>query len=240
MKRAGPKLKRLPNGGKVAQIHAALQDYIIDGNLKPGDKIPPERQLAAQLGVSRFSLREALRVIEAQGLIQISRGCQPTVSKPSPSAAADVMAVALRRKGNTLLELIEARQFIECGVARCAALRAKPFHIKAMSKTIDDLKDNKNNLALCIQKDLEFHNILVKASGNIVFEIVLAALDDLSKELRAATLKVGVREAVLAHRRILEAVIEKDADRAAQAMHEDLNMAEKDLKRVMCAGKRRK
>jgi GntR family transcriptional repressor for pyruvate dehydrogenase complex len=236
MGKEGPKLERLPDGDKVAQIHAALQAYIIDGNLKPGDKIPPERQLAAQLGVSRFSLREALRVSKAYGLIEISRGCQPTVSKPSPAAAAEVIALTLRRTSNTLLELIEARQSVECGIARCAAWRAGLSHIRAMKTTIDALKDNKDNLAVCVEKDLEFHSILVKASGNIIFEIVLAPLAALSRELRAKTMKVDVQRAILGHRRILEAVIEKDSERAAQAMHDHLNMAEEDLRKIMAGG----
>lgn len=240
MKRASLKLKPLPNGDKIDQIHAFLQDYIIDGNLKPGDEIPPERQLAAQLGVSRFSLREALRVTKAHGLIEISRGRRPRVAKPSSSAATEVIALTLRRTGKTLLDLIEARQSIECGTARAAALRAKPSHIKAMNKTIDDLKDNKNNLAICIEKDIEFHNILVKASGNKVFEIILAPLAELLTESRTKTMKVGVERAVLGHRRILEAVIKKDADRAAQAMYDHLKMAEEDLEKITLAEKCRK
>ena len=77
MKQASLKLKPVPNGDKIEQIITVLQNYIIDGNLKAGDRIPPERQLASQLGVSRFSLREALRVAQTQGLIEISRGRCP-------------------------------------------------------------------------------------------------------------------------------------------------------------------
>ena len=232
MKQTSSKLKPILNNDKIEQLIRVLQNYIIDGNLKPGDHIPAERDLAAQLGVSRFSLREALRVAQAQGLIEITRGRQPTVARPSAIAAAKIISLTLRRTGKALFDLIEARQSVECGIARCAALHAKPSHIKAMNKTIDDLNNNKNNLADRVEKDIEFHNILVKASGNKVFEIILAPLAELLKKSRTKTMKVNVERAVLGHRRILEAVIKKDAGRAAQAMYNHLKMAEEDLKKI--------
>ncbi len=232
MKQTRQKLKPIVNNDKIGQLIAVLQNYIIDGKLKPGDKIPAERDLASQLDVSRFSLREALRVAQSQGLIEITRGRQPTVARPSATAAARVISLTLRRTDKTLLDLIEARQSLECGIARCAALHAKPSHIEAMKKTIDDLKNNKNNLSICVEKDFEFHNILVKASGNKVFEIVLAPLTELLKKSRTKTMKVNMERAILGHGRILKAIIKKDADQAAQAMHNHLKMAEEDLKKI--------
>ena len=76
-----------------------------------------------------------------QGLIEITQGKRPKVAKPSAIAAAKIISLTLRRTGKALLDLVEARQSIECGIARCAALHAKPSHIKAMKKTIDDLNN---------------------------------------------------------------------------------------------------
>ncbi len=233
MKQASLKLKPVPNGDKIEQIMTVLQNYIIDGNLKPGDGIPPERQLASQLGVSRFSLREALRVAQTQGLIEISRGRRPRVAKPSATAAANVIAITLRRSGKVLLDLIEARQALECQIARLAAARAQQSHIAAIQQTIEAMEQNKNNLTLCVEKDVEFHNILVEASGNKVFEIMLAPLSELLRKSRKETMRAnGVQRAIVGHKLLLSAIIEKDSDKAAEAMYRHLEMAEEDLKRI--------
>jgi len=232
MEQARPNLTPVPNGDKIEQIITILQDYIVDGNLKPGDEILPERQLASQLGVSRFSLREALRVAQAQGLIEISRGRRPRVAKPSASAAAEVIALTLRRSGETLLDLTEARQALECQIVRLAAVKAQLPHIDAMKETIKLMQQNKNDLNLCVEKDLEFHNILVKASGNKVFEIMLAPLAELLKESRRETIQAnGLDKAIKNHQAILDAIKEKDSAKAADLMRSHLQMAEEDLKK---------
>ena len=233
MKQASLKIKPLPNGDKIEQILTVLQNYIIDGKLNIGDAIPPERQLASQLGVSRFSLREALRVAQTQGLIEISRGKRPRVAKPSGAAAASVIALTLRRSGKVLLDLIEARQALECQIARLAAARATKSHIDAIQQTIEAMEQNKNNLSLCVEKDVEFHNILVEASGNKVFEIMLAPLSELLRKSRKETMRVnGIERAIVGHKLLLSALIGNDSDKAADAMYRHLEMAQEDLKRI--------
>ncbi len=233
MKQASLKLKPVPSGDKIEQIITVLQNYIIGGNLNAGDAIPPERQLASQLGVSRFCLREALRVAQTQGLIEISRGRRPRVAKPSAVAAANVIALTLRRSGKVLLDLIEARQALECQIARLAAARAQQSHIGAIQQTIEAMEQNKNNLNLCVEKDVEFHNILVEASGNKVFEIMLAPLSELLRKSRKETMQAnGVQHAIIGHKLLLSAIIERNSDKAAEAMYRHLEMAYEDLKKI--------
>ena len=94
------------------------------------------------------------------------------------------------------------------------------------------MRQNKNDLNLCVEKDVEFHNILVKASGNKVFEIMLAPLAELLKESRRETLRQnGLGRALETHEQILSAIIEKDAEKAAMFMRSHLEMAEEDLKK---------
>jgi len=222
----------LRNTDKVEQLITALQDHIIDGNLKPGTPLPAERCLAAQLNVSRFSLREALRVAQAKGLIEITRGRSPRVAQVSSAAVADLMGIHLRRSENGFLELVEARQALECNIARFAALRAEPSHIDAMRQAIEDMKNNQNNLAICIEKDIAFHNILIKASGNRVFEIMLSPLSTALRKSRKKTMQVfGAKRAIIGHEEILAAIAAKDAEKAGDAMHHHLMMAEEDLKK---------
>ena len=90
-----------------------------------------------------------------------------------------------------LLDLVEARQSLECGIARLAALRAKPEHIEQMRKTISEMKNNKTNLNLCVDSDVAFHDTLIKASGNSVFEIMLKPLTELLKDSRRKTMQAN-------------------------------------------------
>ena len=232
MRQAIQKLESVPTGDKIELIVAILQDYIIKGNLKPGTEIPPERQLASSLGVSRFSLREALRVAQTQGLIEIARGRRPRVARLSSTAAADVIGLTLRRSNKALLELIEARQALECQIARLAAIRAQQSHLLAMEQAIKSMEENKDDLDICVEEDIEFHNLLLHASGNVVFEIMLTPLAELLQKSRRETMRLDVDRAIIGHRSILSAVMKNDSDGSAQAMHRHLEMAEEDLKRI--------
>ncbi len=229
------KIQPIRNVDKIRQIVVALQTYIIDGNLKSGTPLPPERDLAQQLEVSRFSLREALRVAQAQGLLEITRGRRPRVAKPSAGAAAEVIALTLRRLKKTLLDLTVARQGLESQIARIAAQTATDEDILELQQSIEAIDQNRHDPDLCVEKDIEFHRILVRASKNIVFEIMLAPLSELLRESRLETLRQGVDRVIMGHREILEAVRQHDSSKAAQAMHHHLDMAEQDLRKMLAS-----
>lgn len=217
---------------KIQQILKAIQDYIIGGDLEHGTELPPERVLASHLGVSRFSLREALRVAQAQGLIEIARGRRPRVRKPSAEAAATVIALALRRSGNALLELIEARQGLETQIARLAALRANEAHISKLKNTIETIEANRGNPEICVEEDIKFHNTLVEATRNIVFEIMLIPLAELMKDSRKQTIQEGIDKVLDGHKAILSAIELKDQEKAASAMQDHLRTAETYLRKI--------
>jgi GntR family transcriptional repressor for pyruvate dehydrogenase complex len=226
------KLLKLPNSDKVEQLITALHIYIVEGNLRPGMEILSERELAEKLGVSRFSLREALSVAQAQGLIEIKRGCRPRVAKPTSKAASEAIALVLKRCGKkTFFDLTEARKSLECEIAGLAALRAKKHHLKKLHETIEQIEANPTDLSLCVEKDFEFHSILVDASENIIFKIMLEPLTELLRKSREETMRQnGVKRAIAGHTRILAAIIEKKPDKARKAMANHLRMAKNDLR----------
>jgi GntR family transcriptional repressor for pyruvate dehydrogenase complex len=233
-------LARIGDTDKIQRIIEAIQDFIIDGHLEHGTELPPERILAAQLGVSRFSLREALRVSEAQGLIEISRGRRPRVARPSAAAAAKVIALTLRRTRKTLLDLIAARQGLESQIARLAARNAAGSQIAALKATIRIIEENHDNPDICVEQDIAFHQILVDATDNVVFEIMLAPLGELLRDSRKETIRVGVDRVIQGHKKILAAIIKRDPERAAAAMHQHLKMAEEDLRKMLRRPSRRR
>jgi GntR family transcriptional regulator, transcriptional repressor for pyruvate dehydrogenase complex len=227
------KLSPVDQSGRIEQIIKSLQEYIVDGNVQPGTDLEPERELASILRVSRFSLREALRVAQAQGLIEIQRGRRPRVAVPSADAAATVIGLTLRRTKSTFLQLVAARELLESEIANLAALNIKTPDIEMMEKTIKEMEENSGNLALCAEKDFDFHTILVKASGNVVFEIMLAPVAQLLRESRTRTLQLtGVNRAIEGHRLILQRLKERDGTGAATAMRKHLEMAEEDLMQI--------
>jgi GntR family transcriptional repressor for pyruvate dehydrogenase complex len=224
-------LSRIDRSDTISQILAALRKLIVDGGLEPGTMLPPERELSERLGVSRFSLREALRVMQAQGLVDIQQGRRPRVAEPSPDPAAEMIALTLQRSRKTLLDLVVARQGLEAQVARVAAAAASEEDLAAMQSTIDSIENNLSDFENCIEQDLAFHGILVRSTKNPVFEIMLAPLAKLLRASRAHTIRRGVDRVIDGHKRILAALRKRDPQKAAAAMHQHLEMAEEDLRK---------
>jgi GntR family transcriptional repressor for pyruvate dehydrogenase complex len=232
MRRSFEEIGRIEETDKIDRVIRELQDTIVEGKLAPGTELPAERVLAERLGVSRFSLREALRAAQARGLIEIQRGRRPRVARPSTRAAAEVIALAIRRSRKTLLDLVVARQALETQIAQIAALNARPEHLAEMAATIETIDHHRGDTEVCLQQDLRFHDILVEASGNEIFAIMLAPLTDLLRASRKKTISQGVERVVSGHRAVLEAVRDRNPEQAARAMHHHLEMAEEDLKKA--------
>lgn len=226
-------LKPISDAGKTTQIIKALHDYIVEGSLAVGTELPSERELAETLSVSRFSLREALRVAQVQGLIDITAGRRPRVAKPSAEAAAQMIALTLRRSRRTLLDLAEARLVLETHFARIAAAKATDADIARMQLTIDTIEANANDPQLCVLQDIEFHALLGRTTGNVVFEIMQAPLAELLQEARKETFRKGLRPVLEGHVAILAAVRRHDADGAEKAMRDHLELAQEHLTQIV-------
>ena len=227
------KLLKVQSMDKVEQAVSALQKFIIEGGLKPGTELPSENEMANQIGVSKFSLREALRVVQSQGLVEISQGRLTKVADVSMKPAAGIMNLIMRRSQHLLLELTEARQSLEGNIVRFATLRATDEHIKAMEQAIEDLETHRDDIEFCVNKDIEFHDILVQSTNNRVFKFMLDSLVELSRESRLNTMRFsGIDKPIVEHRAILEAIKAGEPERAVKAMHVHLQTAESNLKEL--------
>jgi GntR family transcriptional regulator, transcriptional repressor for pyruvate dehydrogenase complex len=215
----------ISESNKIEKIIAALTSHIVGGKLKSGTELPSEKELALKLGVSRFSLREALRVAEAQGLIEISRGRKAKVAQPNAQAAAAIISLSIRRSRNTLLDLAEARHVLETHIARVAAKKITIASIKALERTVQLIAENPKNLDLCLAQDIEFHEILVRATGNTVFEIMLAPLAELLRESRRRTMSADIQSVIDEHEKIVEALRARSPEKAARRMARHLDLA---------------
>lgn len=215
---------------KVEQVVRALHEYIVEGGLEPGTPLPSESEMVKQIGVSKFSMREALRVAQAQGLVEISQGKRTRVADVSVKPATGIMNLLMKRSKCLLLELTEARRSIEFSMIELAVERRTEEHIELMAQTISDMEANQEDLPYSVEKDIQFHGILAQATGNRVFELIHESLMGLLSESRKETLRVsGVGKAVAEHKKILAALENKDVGEALNAMGEHLDTAQANL-----------
>ena len=213
----------------VQRVVACIEEQILSGRISSDQLLPPEGQLCLDLGVSRTVVREAMRILETRGLVEVCQGKLSRVKAIDPTHAINSLTRFLQRADHPLLHLVEVRQQLETGIARLAARRATPEQLEAMEAANEDLVHS-NTLDQQIDADLHFHTLLADASGNPVFGVLLAPLGYLMRLSRRETLsQTGMERAIVGHREILAAVQRHDPDAAQRAMLDHLTWAELDL-----------
>lgn len=226
----GASLKPLQRPNLVQEAVERLREQIIAGAFGVDGAIPPEGQLGQALGVSRTVIREAMRILAAQGLVEVSQGRAPRVKPANPQTVIDTFSTYLQREDHSLLNLVEVRRPLEAAIAALAAERALPDHIEQLEEAIRQQIAARNKTDR-IEEDIRFHDLLASATGNPVFLVLLRAVAGLMRRSRQETLaRTGVERSVIGHRAILAAIKLRDADGARQAMLDHISNAEQDLR----------
>ena len=212
---------------KVYQEVAKQLERRITEELKPGDLLPPERQLVQMLGVSRSSVRDAIRSLELKGLLEPRQGIGTVVRSPD-AVPANPLATALLEKRKMIAELLDVRNMIEPPLAGRAALHVSRDEIAEMEEILVRQEAKVRAGELGIEEDSEFHYNIALASDNSAVLKVVDVLMDLLRETRERTLQVeGRQEKSLAgHHRILSALKRGDAAAAEAAMRRHLHEVE--------------
>ena len=225
---------------KVAELIAAhLRRRIVSGELADGDQLPRESELRAEFGVSRPSLREALRVLETEGLIRIRRGNVggAIVRRPTASSAAYHLSLTLRVNEVTHDDLAVARLAIE---PICAALAAGLPDRRAIVDELTRLVDESERCtttASFTESAHDFHRRLTELCGNTTMAVMAGTLEAVwaAQETRAVDLELrsddtkARRSSIAAHRRLIAAIADGSADRASRAMRKHLGEAQEVL-----------
>ena len=209
------------------QVARDLEQLLQDGVWKAGDQIPPERDLATRFGVSRASVRDALRILELQGWVQIRQGEGTKVA-----SAADSFGQHLRNRLHQpgfVAELFELRRILEPAAAEMAALRASKPTLDQLEALLHAQSRAFTDKYLFVEADLEFHRLLAKASSNSVLHEVIQLL---GLELRQTRISSTARRfrpqnTLSEHQRIFEAIKNQDPQAARQAMVAHLTTIEK-------------
>jgi DNA-binding FadR family transcriptional regulator len=203
------------------QIADQLRGLIGAGEFAPGSRLPPERDLAIQLGVSRPSVREALIALEVEGLVEVRMGSGVYVTGAAPRAAVSEAALGP-------FDIIRARLLVEAELAAVAAKQRTPATLKRLRAAIRAMEDDIARGVMPIRGDREFHVALAEASGNAALVRVVTDLFDernnplfeqLGRHFENAR---SWRAAVAEHRAVLRAVSEGDVGAARRAMREHL------------------
>ena len=170
-----------------------IQGLIVDGALQPGDLLPPERELAERFGVSRSSVRDAIRTLELVGLVVPRQGEGTVVADVSPDAVVRPIASVLGRKRELIAELLDIRQIIEPALAARAATRATPEEIARLEDVLRRQREKTLRGEPAVEEDTEFHTIIALAAKNGVVRRVVDVLMRLLRETRARSLQTHGR-----------------------------------------------
>jgi GntR family transcriptional repressor for pyruvate dehydrogenase complex len=205
------------------QVAAHLERQILEGKLRPGDQLPPERDLQARFGVGRPAIREALITLQRSGLLEIANGTRARVAMPTASAVVSGMGSAVRQ----MLSSAEGQRhfqgvrfFFETGLARDAARHVTPELVEQLRAALEANEAAIGDRHRFIETDVAFHFVLAQFTGNPIFAALHDAMSEWLKEQRVVTLEAEGQERIAfdAHSAIFRAIAAGDPDAAEAAM----------------------
>jgi GntR family transcriptional repressor for pyruvate dehydrogenase complex len=213
---------------KVYEEVAQQIERLILKKLRPGDKLPSERELAEMLRVSRSSIRDAIRGLELMGLVEPRQGAGTIVREVSADVLANPFANALKRRRELVSELLDFRKMLEPPLAARAATHVSADEISEMEEILRRQGQKQDQGDAAVAEDAEFHYSIALASGNSVVLKVLDILMDLLRDTRERSLQVDGRaqKSLAGHRRILAAIKRHDAEAAKSAMRRHIEDVE--------------
>jgi DNA-binding FadR family transcriptional regulator len=200
----------------------AIADGIISRGLRPGDRLATEAEMIAGYQVGRATLREALRVLEAQGVIEVRVGAGggPFVARPDAHRLARMLSLLLRMSDVTLREVLDARLIAEPALAAQAARSRTGGQVAALRANQRALESVARGSADFLQVNQEFHTLIADASGNRPLAALWSALAAIADGHEAGVryTPAALVAMIAAHRKISDAIISQDAEEAARAM----------------------
>jgi GntR family transcriptional regulator, transcriptional repressor for pyruvate dehydrogenase complex len=197
-----------------------IKQMLLRGEIQPGQRLPAERELAAHLGVSRPSLREAIRALIALNILESRHGEGTFVSSLEPELLAEPIDFLLQINEDAIYSLFEARRVLEAGVAALAAVRASDLELAELEDFARDGRAKVNDVDRFIEHDVEFHARIRRAARSPILSSLLASVSALSYESRRRTAhSAAVRGRALAdHQAMVKTLKKRDPEAAHRAM----------------------
>lgn len=203
----------------VQQIIDKITQSLIKGELKPGDRLPPEPELAIQLGVSRTSLREALKTLGGLGVLVARKRGGTFIATSSSQSMLDPLIFSLIIEKGSKEELFELRVLLEVDAMELVIKKATESDLKAIAHEIDKYEASipEGNLDMLAELDFQFHQRLLEFSKNPSFvRISRVVMQLFAHPMKNALLQVGPEQVLKSHRAIYQAIVERDLLRAKE------------------------
>jgi GntR family transcriptional repressor for pyruvate dehydrogenase complex len=213
---------------------------IRSGDLKPGGRLPAQRDLAAMLGVGRSSVREAINALVVTGVLEAVHGKGTYVAREAQSDAG-ILKLRAALGAGSLLELMEARELLECKTAALAAERADAVQIQSLNEVLAGLAGGHADYAHFLKADLQFHFLLAEATGNsVICELTKVVLDKVvaqHRDLDTSRLSNAYRrESIDTARQVVAAIERGDSNLAAHWMGVHLHAIRRELVEILPNG----
>jgi GntR family transcriptional regulator, transcriptional repressor for pyruvate dehydrogenase complex len=214
---------------RVHEEVAKQLESLILKKLQPGDKLPAERELAEKLGVSRSSIRDAMRRLHLIGLVEPRQGAGTVVREISSETLVSPLSSVIAHKGQLVSELLDFRIMLEPPLAARAAEHASAEQVARMEEILKRQATLLEAGHLAVEEDAEFHYCIAQASGNSVVLKVLDVVMDLLRETRSKSLQTEGRpsKSLAGHKKIFAAIKRRDGAAAEAAMRQHISDVEK-------------
>lgn len=215
------------------QIVSQIEQRIVAGDLKVGDQLPSEKELAEQFAVSRTAVREAIKALREKRLVEIRPGRGTFITNDAPEAMRHSLGLLMKfGSANGIAHLVEVREILEPEIAALAARRVTDEQIGAMREAIAVMDTALDNAEVFVEADLDFHLAMAEATQNPIIPSLMDSIIDMLREQRKRTgvTRGGLERGQYHHKQILEAIIRRDPDASRQAMQLHLQQVRDDSK----------
>ena len=221
-------LKTIEKASVKDQTLEQLKNYILSGVVPLGERLPSERALADVLGVGRYSVREALKVLEAVGLLESRVGEGTFLTTNTGASFGRILGLSLATWGGTIIELLDARKMIEVEAARAAAERATREQNRRIEIELRAMHANMDRVREYLKADMNFHRRIGEASQNAIISQFVNNLIDLLEEVMQETHSdslPALAEGGGTHQAIYDAIVRGDADAAGDLMRDHIQFS---------------
>jgi len=220
------------------EIFEQVRKLIVEGKLKPGDKLPPERELASQMGVSRPTLREAINKLEARGLLEQRQG-GGTFVKSLGNETFDFAFEEYANKKNAIVDLMEVRKILETWAAYTAAERITDEELRQLEQYLKEMEEALKKGKIGYDSDADFHSTISYATKNIflihIMNTIYQWIEKISYEVRSRLYNDYYKHDLLfkQHKAIYIAIKNKDGLEAYSAMLSHMNYVMDSVKKIV-------
>lgn len=223
----------------VDRVLNVFKEALITGKLVPGDRLPSEIDLSRSLSISRGSIREAMKILAAFGIVEIRRGDGTYIARSDHKVIFDPLLFSLILSNANVKELVELRELMEFAIVKLIVENSGDEELQGIERTIsqmEELIENYGEIGVdeLVQSDLDFHRALGDAAQNrLVDKIYSFVMDFFAPSIRMThENERGGRRALFHHKRIYEALKKRDVDEAVEAVEESI-IAWKELSHTM-------